>query len=232
MFKDVCCSGSIHSLLLTNRMVINGQHSEWHHTSSGIPHDQGSILGPLFFIFYINNISTITKSKPKIFADDVTLFTSFKCKEDCLSLQADLDAIYRCCHLWQMKLHPLKCKVLCISNKCSPLKFDYKINDVLLKCRSFVKYLGIHIISKLSWNDQCFANTTKATRVLNIIRRNLFGCSVSTKSRAFRVLVLSILEYAAQVWNPHTKNIDKLEAIKLHDACWVCGSQYNRSTFA
>ena len=122
---------------------------------------------------------------------------------------------------------------MCISNKHSPPKFDYKINNVLLKWCSSVKYLGVHINSKLSWNDQCSANTTKAMRVLNIIRHNLFGCSVSTKSRAFRVLVLPILEYAAQVWNPHTKkNIDKLEAIQLHGARWVCGSRYNRSTFS
>ena len=155
------------------RVVINGQHSEWHHVSSGVP--QGSILGPLLFIFYINNISSVTKSKLKIFADDVTLFTSVKCKEDCLSLQADLDAIYRWYHLWQMKLYPLKCEVLRIFNKHSPPKFDYKINDVILKWRSSVKYLGIHINSKLSWNDQCSANTTKATKVLNIIRRNLLA---------------------------------------------------------
>ena len=45
--------------------------------------------------------------------------------------------------------------------------------------------------------------------------------------------MLPILEYAAQVWNPHTKkNIDKLEAIQLHGAHWVCGSRYNRSTFS
>ena len=62
-----------------------------------------------------------------------------------------------------MKLHPLKCEVLCISNKRSLPKFDYKINDVLRKWHSSVKYLGIHINSKLSWNDQCSANTTKAT---------------------------------------------------------------------
>ena len=129
---------------------------------------------------------------------DVTLFTSVICKEDCLSLQADLDAMFRWCHLWQMKLHSSKCKVLCIFNKHSLPKFDYKIkHDVLLKCCSSVNYLGVYINSKLSWNDHCSANTAKAMRVLNI--SNLSGCSASTKFRIFRVLVLPTLEYAKQV---------------------------------
>ena len=135
------------------------------------------------------------------------------------NLDATQDAISRWCHLWQMKLHPLKCEVLCISNKRSPPKFDYKIK-VLLKWRSSVKYLGVHINSKLSWNDHCSANTAKATRPWSCTSSGtISGCSVSMKFRAFMALVLPILEYAAQLWNPHTKkNIDKLEL--SHTALW------------
>ena len=82
-------------------------------------------------------------------------------------------------------------------------------------------YLGVHINSKLSWNYRYSANAVKATRVLKILRHNLYGCSISTKSRAFRVLVIPILEYSTQVWNHTKKNIDKLEAIQFHDLCWV-----------
>ena len=60
----------------------------WHNVSSGVPQD--SILEPLLLILYINDISFVTKSKLKIFTDDVTLYTSVKCNEDCLTRQADL----------------------------------------------------------------------------------------------------------------------------------------------
>ena len=59
----------------------------------------------------------------------------------------------------------------------------------------------------------------------------LFVCSSVAKCRAFRSLVIPILEYASQVWNPHTqKNICQLEAIQLRAACWVCGSRFNHLT--
>ena len=110
-----------------------------------------------------------------------------------------------------MKLHPSKCEVLCISNKYSPPEFDYKINNFLLKWCSPVRYLGVYISSKLLWNDHCYANAAKAARVLNILRCTLYDCSISMKPRGFRELVIPILEYAAQVWNPRMKkNVEKL----------------------
>ena len=151
MFKEAAagCSGSgpfipYHSPTKDSTMV---------NTVSGIMFplvclSQDSILGPLLFIF-ANDISSVTESKLKIFADAVALFTSVKCKEDCLSLQVDLDAIIlsRWCQLWQMKLHPFKCEVLCIS--MSNKRFPQKINDVcsngipLLDIWVFISYLGM-----------------------------------------------------------------------------------------
>ena len=225
-----------HSFLTTcqQRVVINGYHSDWHHVSSGVP--QGSILGPPLFILYINDISSVTHIELKIFAYDVTLCTSVKCSNDCLSLKADLDAISRWCRLWQMKLHPSKCEVMSFSNKCSPLKFDYKINDFSLKWCSSVRYLGVHINSKLSWNDLCSVNAAKLKLQESWTSSDatlwlFYYCN--TKFRAFRVQVIPILEYTTQVWNPYTKkNIDELEGIQLCGAHCVCGSWYNVTTFA
>ena len=73
------------------RVVINGQFSNWSKVSSGVP--QGSILGPLLFILYINDISSIVNARAKLFADDVTLYATIQSNEDYEVLQADLDSI-------------------------------------------------------------------------------------------------------------------------------------------
>ena len=154
--------------------MINGQFSYWCQVSSGVP--QGSILGPLLFILYINDISSVVNVRAKIFADDVTLYQS---NEDCEVLQADLDSISHWCNLWQMKLNPSKCEVLCITNKHSPTSFDYQINGCSLKWSSSVKYLGVYLNSRLTWNNHCAFVAAKATKLLNLLRRHLFVCLFS-----------------------------------------------------
>ena len=77
------------------RVVINGQFSNWSKVSSGVP--QGSILGPLLFIY---DISSIVNARAKLFADDVTLYATIQSNEDCEVLQADLDSISHWCNLW------------------------------------------------------------------------------------------------------------------------------------
>jgi len=154
-------------------IVINGQFSNWCKVSSGVP--QGSILGPLLFILYINGVSNVVKnSEIKIFADYMTLYKTIRSTEDCEALKANLDSVSNWCNLWQMRLNPSKCESLCISNKHLPITFNYQLNGCLLKWSSTVKYLGVSLNNKLTWNDQCTYIVSKVTRMLNLLRRNLF----------------------------------------------------------
>ena len=212
------------------RVVVNGDFSDWSNVSSRVP--QGSILGPLLFILYINDISSVVRSKIKMFADDVTLYTTVQTNEDCKQLQNDLDSVSSWCDCWQMKLHPLKCELLCISNKRVPTKFDYVINGSQLDWHTSIRYLGVHITSTLSWNVHCSKIAAKATRVLNFLWRTMYSCSRNSKYKSFHAFVLPILEYACQAWNPHTqKCIKQLESIQCCGARWVCGVWYNPSNF-
>ena len=164
----------------------------------------------------------------KIFADDVAMYCPVHSGDDCKAFQHDLNLVSTWCSKWQMRLNVSKCELLCISNKRSPVRPAYYINNCHLQWASSVKYLGVVVDSKLSWNDHISHISSKASKTLNLLRRHMFTCHTSSKHKAFRALVLPILDYASTVWNPHTqKNILALEKLQNRGARWVCGSRFN-----
>ena len=123
-----------------------------------------------------------------------------------------------------MRLNPSKCEFLCISNKHSPIHHSYFLNNHLLQCSSSVRYLGVIV----SWNKHVLHVSLKASRTLNLLHHNMHTCNSSAKRKEFRALVLSVLDYASTMWNPHPQeNISALEKIQNCVARWVCGSRYN-----
>ena len=75
------------------RIVVNGCSPDWSPVSSGVP--QGSILGPLLFLLYVNDIGAHLRSQIRLFADDCTIFREIAGREDCEVLQSDLHELYQ-----------------------------------------------------------------------------------------------------------------------------------------
>ena len=123
-----------------------------------------------------------------------------------------------------MRLDPSKYEFLCISNKRSPIHHSYYLNNHLLQSVSSAKYLGVIDDAKLSWNKHV---SYISTRTLNLFRHNMYFCDVPAKNKAFRALILPVLDCASAVWNPHThKNISTLEKYKIVEliGCVVAGT--------
>ena len=105
-----------------------GKTSHWLPVLSGVP--QVSIFGPLLFILYIDDITSVVKSSSlKIFADDVSIYAKVPLIDDCLKLQEDLFHIYQWSVLWQMTLNPHKFEAINITNKRSPVIFTYCVGE-------------------------------------------------------------------------------------------------------
>ena len=88
------------------RVFVNGQPSGWCPVLSGIP--QGSVLGPLLFVVYINDLPDNVSSMVQMFADDTKVFNVIKCKEDAEKLQSDLREMQRWSECWQLKFNAAK----------------------------------------------------------------------------------------------------------------------------
>ena len=159
---------------LTDRkqqVVLNGETSQPQSVISGVP--QGSVLGPLLFLCYINDIPTVVKSKIKLYADDALLYRNINSEEDITILQQDLNSLSQWAKKWQMNFNPSKCECLRISNKSNLPNLTYHIDYTNIQQVEHAKHLGVTIDQKLNWHEHINNVVKKGNSVLGFLRRNL-----------------------------------------------------------
>ena len=217
---------------LSNRkqcVVVEGENSSYVPVESGVP--QGSVLGPVLFLLYINDIPEGFNSTCRLFADDTISYLTVKSNADAKQLQDDLQALASWEQRWSMEFHPDKCKVLSISRSKSPIKFEYILHGHKLEHVASAKYLGVTFNNKLTWDEHISTITSKANRTLGFLRRNLQVKNQQLKSQAYKTLVRPTVEYASTAWDPYTKkNIDQLERVQRRAARYVHNSYHNTSS--
>ena len=216
---------------LSNRkqsVSVNGTHSSWVNVTSGVP--QGSVLGPVLFLLYINDINDHIQSTIKLFADDSILYREIQNPQDLAILQADLNTLADWADNWLMSFNVKKCAILSITRKRSPLIHTYTLREECLNRVKKHDYLGVTVSDDLNWNDHCSKVSAKASRTLGLLRRTLSPCSKRVKSRAYQTLVRPQLEYASEVWCPNTATqVKRIEQVQLSAARFVM-SDYRRET--
>ena len=132
----------------TQTTVANGVHSSYVEVTSGVP--QGSVLGPMLFLLYINDINNAITSQITLFADDSVLYRNIPNQSDQVILQNDLDTISSWAVKWLMELNINKCSVLSITLKRNSIFHDYNILGATLRRVTSHDYLGVSISSDLS----------------------------------------------------------------------------------
>jgi len=212
----------------SQRVSVQGAKSSSIHVTSGVP--QGSVMGPLLFLLFINDIADNIDSQIRLFADDTILYREIWSQADHQIVQSDIDKLYTWSKLWKLDFNISKCKIIPMSLKRNTENFVYTINNNPIDEVRDHPYLGITINNKLAWSNHISDITTKATRVLNVIRRTLHPCSTEVKTRAYLALVRPRLEYAAAAWSPHTQvDVANLERVQRNAARFVLGD-YNRDS--
>ena len=208
---------------LSNRsqsVVVGGEESDAVPVCSGVP--QGSVLGPILFLIYINDLPDSITSKVRLFADDTALYLTIEGENDSAALQHDLDKLSVWEQDWDMEFNPSKCQVIQVTGSRKPINANYSLHGQVLETVTCARYLGVDISSDLSWNSHIDRITGKATKTLNFVRRNIRTKHPGVREMAYNTLVRPQLEYAAAVWDPHTKDKSKqVEKVQRRAARWV-----------
>ena len=159
------------------QVVVAGAVSSKLPVKSGVP--QGSILGPLLFVIFINDMfSCVTKgTNIALYADDTKIWKQITCYEDHFKLQADIDKLFAWSIKNKMKFHPSKCKALSVTmnkNVLDVLPFNifwYNLNNDCIDYVSSHRDLGVMLTSKLLWAEHCSQLISNASAKLGLLMR-------------------------------------------------------------
>ena len=199
-------------------MVVDGHDDEWRQVTSGVP--QGSVLGPLLFILYTQDMWAGLENQLIAYADDATLIAVIPSPAErqlvSESLNRDLARINEWCKLWGMKLNPNKTQSMIVSRSRTliPNHPDLSIEDIILPtCDSF-KILGVLFDSKFTFEKHIRTVSSSVAQKIGLLRKSfkIFG-DPSVLKKCFNTFILPCLEYCAPAWasaaNCHLHLLDR-----------------------
>jgi ribonucleases P/MRP protein subunit RPP40 len=193
------------------KVSINKTYSNWRDVLSGVP--QGSVLGPLLFLIYVNDLDVDVFSKLLKFADDTKLGRGISSENDVKILREDLTKIFQWSIDWQMTFNTEKCTVIHMGKNNK--EAEYKMGGNVLKKSKKERDLGVIIDYTGKPSEQCVMAVKKANSVLGMIKRNITFKSKEVIVRLYKSLVRPRLEHCVQAWSPHLrKDIDMLERVQ------------------
>ena len=207
------------------RVVLPGVNSNWTFIRAGVP--QGSILGPLFFLLYINDIVSEIGSNIRLFADDTSLFIVVDNPVTAAGqLNIDLQKISQWATTWLVSFNPTKSEAMLFSRKLNrphhPPIFmqNHQITEV-----DSHKHLGLYLSNDCTWHKHINYITEKAWTRINIMRRLKFKLDRKSLEQIYLVFIRPLLEYGDIIWdNCLQSEKQELEKIQIEAARIATGA--------
>jgi Reverse transcriptase (RNA-dependent DNA polymerase) len=192
-----------------------GRRSRSISVNSGVP--QGSHLGPLFFIIFINDITHCFKYlRFLLYADDLKVFFPIRGDEDFHRAQSELEILSRWCVDNELRLNLNKCKIISFTRGRATLRYDYELSNHTLERVDSIRDLGVLLDPKLDFRIHVDGLIVRAARMLGYVRRigREFKDPYTLKT-LYVSFVRSLLEYAATIWNPYYAiHANRIEAVQ------------------
>ena len=217
------------------QVLIGGVTSKTLPVKSGVP--QGSILGPLLFVLFINDMFKCVSKETNIalYADDTKIWRDIEYSSDHFALQNDINNLFNWSIENKMSFHPSKCKALSVTYQRNILHnlpctiFNYKLDSNYIDYVTSHTDLGVTINGKLLWNTHCDKLVSKANSQLGLLMRTCHFTIDKRQKRAFYLTVVrSIYEHCCFIWHPQSTNqISKFDAIQKRAIKWIDGRRFD-----
>ena len=216
------------------QVVVGGATSSRVSVKSVVP--QGSILGPLLFVLFINDMFSCISEGTEIalYADDTKIWRDICSYNDHFILQNDINNLYKWSIENRMTFHPKKCKVLSVTlqrNVLDYLPFNtflYNLNNTIVDYVSSQTDLGVNINTRLTWGAHCAATVAKASSNLALLKRTCHFATDQRQKRSFYLSVVrALFEHCSVIWSPQcATHINKFVAVQRRAIKWILGDQF------
>ena len=207
----------------TQEVMVNGSKSKSDPVISGVP--QGTVLGPVLFVIYINDLLDNITSHGLMFADDMKIFRLITSREDAIQLQDDVNKLEEWTRIWQVHFNHEKCHVLTLG-KFENIRYahNYTIMGNELEHVADEKDLGITIDAELNFDEHISKKIRIANGIVGQIRRSFQYLDCETFRRLYCAFVRPHLEYGQAIWSPHLRrNINRIENVQIRTTKLVDG---------
>ncbi|MCG8048301.1 MAG: reverse transcriptase family protein [Candidatus Thiodiazotropha endolucinida] len=207
------------------RVVINGKTSSYQTVPAGVP--QGSILGPLLFLIYINDIVLELNCGIRLFADDTSLYIIVENPQAAANLiNSSLSTVHVWSRQWLVDFNAAKTETMVASRKRNkPNHPDLIMNNIILQEVEHHKHLGITFSADLTWHNHIIEVTTKGWQRINLLRAFKFKLDRKSLERMYISFIRPVLEYSGVVWGNCTHQDKKLlESIQIEAMRIVTGA--------
>ena len=237
-------TGKLHTWItdyLTNRkqrVAIDGANSEYISLKSGVP--QGSILGPLLFLLYINDLPESINTNIRIYADDSSVFTDYEVKKEnnleqvndaATALQHDIEAVERWAKNWLVDFNPAKTESLVFSRKrTNHIIPELQMGNSKIKEMSSHKHLGMTLQKDAKWSLHIAEMVHKSKKKVDILRSLMYQLSRKSLEKLYLSYIRPGLEYGSSVWDNCSKQEkENLENVQRAALRTICGAKKGTS---
>ena len=205
------------------KVVINGSSSSWKEIKDGVP--QGSILGPLLFLIFINDIVQNIASDIRLFADDTSLYNFLNYLNDNIeTIQHDINNLSEWAKKWFVKFNEEKTKLMVISRKLAPTDINLTMNNIPLSHTTTHKHLGLTLDNNGTWNQHISDIVQKANKKVGIMRNLKYTLNRKSLELLYKAYVRPVLEYADIVWDGIPEYlVERIEKVQIESLRIISG---------